>query len=331
MENDIISKIKESNLTGRSGSCFPVALKWEAAKNAEGSKKYVVCNASEGEPGVFKDGFILEKYPNEVVNGIKLALESMGADSAYIYLKKEYFKKFKKNLEKLTKGLPISLFEEKGTYLAGEETALCESIEGRFPEPRLKPPYPFESGLFGCPTLINNVETFYCVSKISKGDFEHKRFYSISGKVKNKGVFELPEDWTAEKILKETGNYPKFRFFAQIGGGASGIFLRQAELNSPVTGAGSIIVFNEIETDPFLLLEKLSSFFLKENCDKCAPCREGVFRIREMSKKRKLEEQALGEIFQSLEETSFCSLGKGVSCALKSLVEKMMIQKQISF
>ena len=161
----IISEIKRHNLLGRSGAAFPTALKWELVSKAKAKEKYIICNGSEGDPGAFKDGFILENYPQEVIAGIKIALEAIDNSSAYLYLRKDYYKKFDK---KLIKGLDIKLFKKTGGYLAGEETSVCAAIEGERPEPRIKPPFPSESGLWGCPTLINNVETFYCVAKIAQ-------------------------------------------------------------------------------------------------------------------------------------------------------------------
>ena len=279
---NIISKLKKHNLLGRSGCGFPSYLKWQAVKRAKANRKYIIANAAEGEPNVFKDRYILENYPEQVVNGVKIALETIDNSSAYIYLRKDYYKKFSSNLNKLIKGTPIELFEKTGGYLAGEETVVCNAIEGRALKPRIKPPFPAEKGLYECPTLINNVETFYCVSKIHENEYQGNRFYSISGDIKHKGVYELPQDYTILNILKETGNLPDFDFFIQAGGGASGEFLLSRELNQQVKGIGSIIVYNRAATNVLLLAEKLVEFLQQENCDKCVPCREGIYRISEM-------------------------------------------------
>ena len=207
---DIIQKIKEAGLTGRGGAGFPTFLKWEAVKNAPGEKKYIIVNGSEGEPGVMKDGFILENYPEEVIDGVKVALETFENSEAVIYLRKDYYEKFKSKLVELTKNLPITLIKEPGGYLCGEETTLIESIEGNRFEPRLRPPFPTEKGLHGMPTLVNNLETFYWISKISKDEYRKKRFYSITGDISNQGVFEFSEDWSIEQILQETNNFPDF-------------------------------------------------------------------------------------------------------------------------
>jgi NADH:ubiquinone oxidoreductase subunit F (NADH-binding) len=320
---DIIEKIKESGLTGRGGAGFPTWQKWEAVKNAVGEKKYVIVNGSEGEPGVLKDGFILENYPEEVIDGIKIAMEYFGTSEAYLYLRKDYYDKYKAKLVELTKNLPITLFREPGGYLCGEESTLIESIEGNRFEPRDKPPFPTEKGLFGMPTLVNNLETIYSISKISKDEYQKSRFYSITGDIKNTGVFDFPEDSSIEKILKETNNFPEAPFFVQVGGGASGIILTQEELENKATGAGAIIVYDKGKTDSKELMKKWIGFYFDENCGKCVPCREGVYRIKELLDGKELDMEKLKDILFALEETSFCPLGKGVAMPIKSLLDKI--------
>lgn len=325
MSNEsVINKINNCKLLGRSGSCFPTGLKWEMVKNYRADKKYVICNASEGEPGTFKDGFLLKNYPEKVMEGIKIALETIDNSSAYIYLRKDYFKEFGKKLESLFKDSPITLFEKKGGYLAGEETVICEVIEGRRPEPRLKPPFPAEAGLWGCPTLINNVETFYAVAKIKDGSYEKKRFYSISGDVSKGGVYELPEDWSVREVLKETGNLPDFDFFVQVGGGIAGEILLPNELNCQIKGMATIIVFDAKKTEPFVLMKEWTDFFMKENCDKCTPCREGAFRINELVEKKEINKEILNDLFFVLESSSFCPLGRGMATPFRSLINKII-------
>lgn len=322
-QEDIILKLKESRLLGKSGSDFPTGLKWEMVKRAKAKKKYIICNAAEGEPNVFKDGFILENYPDKVIEGIKIALNTIDNSFAYIYLRQDYYEKFAKKLKKIIGNLPICLFKKRGGYLAGEETSILESIEGRNPEPRIKPPFPTQFGLWGCPTLINNVETFYDVAKIIRNEYKNTRFYSLSGDIKNKGVYELPENYFISQILKETNNLPDFDFFVQRGGGISGEILLPSELNQPTGGAGAIIIFNRSKTDIFSLMEKWINFFLKENCDKCTPCREGVFRLAEMIEKKEIDKEVLKDLFFVLEQSSFCALGKSVVPLFSSLINKL--------
>jgi len=322
---DLIKEFSRHNILGRSGSGFPTAAKWQAVKNQKSDKKYVICNGSEGEPGCRKDEYILKKYPEAVVDGIKCALAFIGKDSeGFIYLKKKYYWRYVWNLKSLCKGFPISVFKERGGYLAGEETCACESIEGKMPFPRQRPPFVCEKGLWGKPTLVNNVETFYCAGKISKGEYRNEGFYAISGKARKRGVFQLPQNLAIKEILEKTGNYPKFDFFVQAGGGASGEILLPKELDKQIEGVGSIVIFNRKKTNPIKLMQKWTKFFLKENCDKCVPCREGMIRVYEMAKSGKMDKKLLTDILFSMEETSFCPLGKSAPRPFKTLLEKIV-------
>ncbi len=312
---DILEKLRASELKGRGGGAFSVALKWELAKKAKGKEKYVICNASEGEPNVFKDKYILDYYLDEVINGINIAVDFLKAKEAYIYLNKNY--KLKGDTGNCI------IFKKESGYIGGEETAAVEAIEGKRAEPRAKPPFLTECGLFNCPTLMNNVETFYYVSKIAKGEYKKTRFYSINGDVLHEGVYELPVDMPIVDILKQTGNYPDFDFFAQIGGGASGEIMLPQELEIPAFGAGSITIYNKDKTDKFELMEKWAKFFHTGNCDKCTPCREGAFRIYEMVKNRDIDYEVLEDILFNLENSSFCALGKSIPTPFASLIKKV--------
>jgi len=321
---DIIKELKRNNVLGRSGSGFPAHLKWQIVKDCKADKKYIVCNGSEGEPKNFKDKYILKNYPEYVVEGIKQALGVIPKSSAFFYLRKDYYRKFKRRLKKHIKGLPIKLVKKKGGYLAGEETVICEVLEGKNPEPRIKPPYPCYSGVFGFPTLVNNVETFYVAGKIAAKEYSNERFYTVAGDVKNKGVFALDKNSTVKQILEKSGNYPDFDFFVQSGGGAMGEILLPKELNKQVFGIGCVVVFNKKKTDPFELLKEWTSFFLAENCDKCTPCREGIYRIDEIIRSKKMDKEALKDIYFVLEKTSLCPLGRNASVPFKTLIKKII-------
>ncbi|MDD5750723.1 MAG: NADH-ubiquinone oxidoreductase-F iron-sulfur binding region domain-containing protein [Candidatus Pacebacteria bacterium] len=328
MTKEIIQELKNSGLTGRSGSGFPVWQKWQAVKDAPSNQKYIVCNGSEGEPMVFKDGHILEKYPEELINGVKTALKTIDNSQAYIYLNKDYYARFSQTLKNLSGNMPVILFEEPGGYIAGEETALLNVIEGKRAEPRLKPPYPTQAGLWGKPTLVQNVETFYWISKIAKNEYQGHRFYSIEGDAANKGVFELPETDTVRQILQKTDNYPDFDFFAQIGGGAAGTIMLAKELDQPVKGTGSIVIYDRLRTDVLDLMKAWAEFFVNNNCDKCTPCREGLYRILETiaggKEKILAEKQSLDELFTALEKTAFCPLGRMAAGPFKSAMAKLL-------
>ncbi len=320
---NIIQKIKESQLLGRSGSSYPVFMKWEAVKSADTNEKYVICNGAEGEMETFKDYFLLKNYPDTILDGIKIAMRELKATKAFIYLKKSYFDEFYSDLQNLIND-DIEVFEKKGGYIGGEETTVIEAIEGNKPEPRIKPPFPTESGLWGKPTLINNVETFYFISKINSDDYKKTRFFSIAGDAPNKGVFELNEDITVKELLEKTNNVPTFDYFLQVGGGSSGEILLPQETEKKLNCLGSVIIYNKKTTDLFLLMEKWTNFFLEGNCDKCTPCREGLFRIKEMIDKRNFSE--INDLFFVMEKTSLCPLGKVAVSPFFTLLEKIILK-----
>lgn len=319
---DNIEKIKKSGLSGRGGAQFPTGMKWEMIKNSKSDKIYIICNASEGELEVFKDEYLLKKYGKDVINGIKIALETFPNSEAYIYLRKDLYKSLGVKLKKIIGKNKIKLFREPGGYLCGEETTLIETMEGNRAEPRLKPPYPPQSGLYGKPTLVNNVETFYFINKVINGEYKKTRFICISGDTKNKGVFEVPEKWNVKKILSETNNYPANKFFVQVGGGACGSILAGKDLNKPMCGVGSIVVFDDQKTDTIKLMKKWVDFYINENCGKCVPCREGVYRIREMLKKpEKIDWVLFRDILEVMQQTSFCGLGTTFPAGFLSLMD----------
>ena len=324
MKKDLIEKIKKSKLTGRGGGGFPTHLKWQATKDEKSKIKYLVCNGSEGERGVFKDKYILENYTEELIDGMRLAFQKLGITKGYIYLNHEYYKLFSKKLKKAIGELDIEVFQKRGEYLAGEETVVCNVIEGKVVMPRNKPPYPTQSGINGKPTLINNIETLYHVAKIEKGEYENTRFYTISGDVKNPGVFELPENMTMENILKQTKNYPKFKFFAQVGGGWSGSILLSTELKQIPQGGGAIIVYRQNKKVVMELMQKLIDFFAAQNCDKCVPCREGTYRLQEMIKAGNIDKETFDDLIFTLENTSFCPYGKSLVYPFKDIFNKLL-------
>ncbi len=322
---DLIQKLKKSNLTGRGGAGFPTWQKLDMVKKAPGDKKYVVCNASEGEPGIKKDGYIIAKYPDKLVKGMKIAMEYLGAEKAYIYLNPEFYKKYELSLKKIIKDDRIILFKKPvdAGYIGGEETSALNCLEGRRVEPRFKPPFPTTDGLWNYPTLINNVETFYAVCLIADGQYENKRFFTINGDCLWTGVYELPENWAIEKILKETKNYPDFDFFVQVGGDASGEVLNHKMLASTVNGAGSITVYSVIKYNPIDIIKKWANFFMQESCGQCTPCREGSYRISELLKSETIDWTILHELLDNLTDTSFCALGASLPVPINSFIKNV--------
>jgi NADH:ubiquinone oxidoreductase subunit F (NADH-binding) len=331
---DIINKVKKANLVGRGGGCFPTAVKWEMVKEAAGDKKYVICNASEGEPGVKKDGYILENFGEKVIDGMKIAIDFLATNNikdkkskchviGYIYINHKYYKKFGEKLNKIITGLKnyeIELFVKPigSGYIGGEETSILNAIEGKKVEPRLRPPFPTTNGLWECPTLINNVETFCNVSLAVSDEYKKNRFYTIGGDCLNGGVYELSDDWTIEKILKETNNYPRFDFFVQVGGDASGEVLNNKQLNKPASGAGSITIYDVKKYKPEEMIRKWINFFVNESCGQCTPCREGVYRLNEIINSSDINWKLLEELLNNLDEASFCGLGSVVPIPIRS-------------
>ena len=336
----ISNKIKKANLVGRGGGCFPTVVKWEMVKKAAGEKKYVICNASEGEPGVKKDGYILENFGERIIDGMKIAMDFLLVDNiknkkskrdikSYIFINHKYHKKFGKKLNKIItddKKYKIELFVKPvgSGYIGGEETSILNAIEGKRIEPRLRPPFPTTNGLWNCPTLVNNVETFYNVSLVVADEYKKNRFYTVSGDCLNSGVYELSDDLTIEKILKETNNYPKFDFFVQVGGDASGEVLNSKQLNKPASGAGSITIYNAKKYKPEEMLKKWVSFFVNESCGQCAPCREGVYRLNEIINSPEINWELLEELLNNLDEASFCGLGSVVPVPIRSYRKNVM-------
>ena len=301
--------------------CIPIFAK------AKANKKYIICNVSEGDPQMAKDGYLLKNHLSEVIDGFKIALKNFPESTGYFYLRKDYYSKYKGKIKKLAKNLPIKTFKKTGGYLAGEETSLLEAIEGNKPEPRSKPPYPSDQGLFQKPTLINNVETFYCVAKIAKGEYIGERLYCLSGDIKNKGVFELKDGLTIKEILKNTKNLPKNNdYFIQMGG-TLGEFLTPQEINRQLQGLASIVVYNKKITNPILLAQKILKFAMYQNCDKCTPCREGTYRLFEEFKKKSYNKKILDDIFMVLEETTLCPLGMLTGLSIQSLLNKIINAK----
>ena len=330
---DIISKINEAGLVGRGGAGFPTAKKWEMVKAAKADIKYVVSNASEGELGMYKDLYILKHYPEMVFKGMILAMDAIGTKEAYFNFNERYYLMTKLKIKRLIKkyekeGYHFHVYQEHPSYIGGEETALLNGIEGKRVQPRIKPPYPVTSGLFGKPTIINNIETFFNVAQVAEGTYERKRFYCLNGPVECPGVYHLPEDWTIDKVLKQTGNWPDFRFFVQIGGSSSGPVLHYDQLHEHVmTGAGSLEVYPATVT-PRQILTKWFKFYAEESCGKCTPCREGSYQLYELIKKKgAIPWKEIMEIVETMEKTSFCGLGYSIGTPVKSYMKNVLKMK----
>jgi NADH-quinone oxidoreductase subunit F len=336
-------------------------------------KKYFICNLDESEPGTYKDKAIVDNDPHKIIEGIIILSLIIGAKKAFIYINGNYEKQ-KEILEKALEeareknywgekilksdyNLDIKLFSGAGAYICGEETALINSIEGNRGEPKIRPPYPTETGLFEKPTLVNNAETIANIpwiityggkeySKIGSENSPGTKLFILGGTVKNQGVFELPMGITARELIYEIGGglpSGKEFWFAQIGG-SSGKLITEKELdaklefgpakrdeNLPI-GSGAVLVVDKT-TDIRDLLLSWTGFFRRESCGKCVPCREGTFRLWEIAKRLQdgeisdADKKAIEDIIWTLNNTTFCPLGKFAAAAFSDAVEKLKILK----
>ena len=363
---DVIDEIKKSGLRGRGGAGFPTGLKWEFTAKASGDQKYVLCNADEGEPGTFKDRLIMEGDPHSLIEGMIIAGYAVGATKGYIYIRGEYYGSIdtiRKAIEDayeygflgeniLGSGFSFDLSVRlgAGAYVAGEETALIESIEGKTAKPRLKPPYPPTFGLFGKPTVVNNVETFVNVPRIIlKGADWFKSFgtesspgtkvFSLVGNVVKKGIVEVPLGTTVRDLIFKFGGGVEGGRKLKIvqTGGTAGTFIGPDKLDVPLDydsyqnygvslGSGVILVADETHCAVDLALNTMR-FYEHESCGKCTPCREGTklaVQILERISKgqgKKEDLELLREIAKAAGETSFCGLGQSIPVPLLSILE----------
>ncbi len=365
---EIFQEVIESGLQGRGGAGFPTAVKEKLTEEplcGSCGPKYVVCNADEGEPGTFKDRIIMERDPHKVLEGLILSAYAIGAEQAYIYIRGEYGESIRR-MRRAVKNcystgylgehilgtnfkLRVEIRLGAGSYLCGEELTLLESLEGKRGYPRIKPPFPAEHGLFGAPTLINNVETFahipYVVQYGAK-EYRHlgmedspgTKIFTISGDVKEPGFHEVELGTTLRELIEEKsgGMRDGHTFKAALIGGAAGSLVSEKLLDTPlgykslktqgaVLGSGAIIVFDETRDLAEQLLA-IMEFFRHESCGKCIPCRIGTALLVQMAEKlvagpRGNRGEVLDEMTREAEymdRTSLCPLGKSPILSLGS-------------
>ena len=314
--HDITNLVKTANLLGRGGAGFPTGVKWSLVPMGDGvpQPKYLITNADEMEPGTFKDRYLLEGNPHQLIAGMIIAAYAIKAEKAYIFLRWAYKKAelaIKKAIDEayasgylgkniLGTGFNLDMYvhSSAGRYICGEETALLNSLEGKRAIPRAKPPYPATSGLFGHPTVVNNVETlswiphivekgadwFKGLSPLSEGG---TKLYGVSGKVKNPGLWELPLGITMGELIDYAGGMAEgYKFRGALPGGASTDFLIDSHLDVKMDfasvqkagsrlGTGTMIVLDD-KTCPVAFIHNLEKFFALESCGFCTPCREGL-------------------------------------------------------
>jgi len=351
----IVDEIKRSGLRGRGGAGFPTGIKWELARNAAGEQKFIVCNADEGDPGAFMDRSLLEADPHAVLEGMAIGARAIGANRGFVYVRDEYphaVRMVTRAIEQaeehgllgddiLGSGFDfhVDVVRGGGAFVCGEETALMASIEGREGRPRPRPPYPAESGLWGCPTNINNVETWANVppiierggkwyAKIGTEKSKGTKIFSLVGKVANTGLIEVPMGMSLREIVFDIGGgVPGGRKFKAVqSGGPSGGCIPESLIDLPVDyealakagaimGSGGLIVMDE-DTCMVDVARYFVSFLEEESCGKCVPCREGVKRLKEIlteiveARGEPGDIQRLEELGYTIQEASLCGLGK---------------------
>ena len=354
-QDEVIEVIDKSGLRGRGGAGFPTGKKWKLTKDAKGDKKYVVCNADEGDPGAFMDRSILEGDPHAVLEAMEIAGYAIGAEKGYIYVRAEYpiavhrlqiaidesrdYGILGKNIFGTGFNFDIEIRLGAGAFVCGEETALLESIEGKRGQPRVKPPYPAQSGLWGCPTLINNVETYANIAQIILNEAEWyssigtatskgTKVFALGGNVNNVGLVEVPMGTTLREIVFDIGGgIPNGREFkAAQTGGPSGGGIPKEHLDTPIDyeslkeigsmmGSGGLIVMDD--TKCMVCLAKFYlEFTVSESCGKCTPCRIGTKRMLEILEKLCSGEGTEYDIYRleklavNIKKSSICGLGQ---------------------
>ena len=351
----VIREVTEAKLLGRGGAAFPMGRKWDSVAKAPVRPHHLVCNADESEPGTFKDRELMERDPFAVVEAMTIAAFATGCDKAYLYVRGEY-PLARRRIENAIQqaraygflDLDIEVRRGAGAYICGEETALFNSIEGKRGEPRNKPPFPAQAGLFGKPTLVNNVETLVNVLDIVVGgaaafaatgtrDSTGTRLFCLSGHVREPGLYEVPMGTTLRALIDLAGSVRDGRTLqAVLLGGAAGSFVTEQQLDVPLSfegtravgatlGSGAVIVLDDT-ADLKQILLRIARFFREESCGQCVPCRVGTVRQEEVLERilsapggdsgRDLS--LLSDIAQAMRDASICGLGQTAASAIAS-------------
>ena len=365
----LIAEVTASRLLGRGGAAFPTGRKWSAVAAATGQPKYVVCNADESEPGTFKDRAILEEDPFTIVEAMTIEGFAVGASRGYLYVRGEYPLCEQRVRHALSEARAAGLLGEDilgsgfdfdielrrgaGAYICGEETALFESIEGKRGEPRNKPPFPVDVGLFGKPTAVNNIETLVNIpwivlnggsafAAIGTEGSAGPKLFCLSGHVARPGIYEVTFGATLRDLIELGGGVADGRALrAVLLGGAAGVFVGSDSLDLPLTfeatraagatiGSGVVMVFDET-ADLVGTLTRIARFFRDESCGQCVPCRVGTVRQEELLarlaagstvRSRDEELELLREIGQAMRDASICGLGQTASSAIESALRQ---------
>jgi len=359
----IIAELGAAGLRGRGGAAFPTGAKMQAVGGSAEGQRYVICNADEGEPGTFKDRFIMTHIPFQLLEGMTIAAYAVGSAKGYIYIRHEYPEAQETMRRSIAAAraagllgsnicgsrfdFELEIFSGAGSYLCGEETALLSSIEGKKGRPRLKPPYPTESGLWGKPTLINNVETLANIAPIidrgaawyrslGTADSPGTKLISLSGDVTRRGLYEVPFGTTFRQIIQDYGGGMKNgrRLKAVNIGGASGVLVPAWELDCPLEysacaqrgitiGSGAVFVMDDTRSIITNVRNRVE-FFLHESCGKCTPCREGLRQAGRIIHRLLDGTAGLDDIdnleryTRTMQNAAFCGLGQAAGNSLIS-------------
>ena len=366
----VIREVLDSKLMGRGGAAFPTGRKWDAVARQPRRPHYLICNADESEPGTFKDRVILEGDPFSVIESMTVAAYATGCERGYIYLRGEYplaQRRLELAIDQaqargllgadiLSRGFAfdIELRKGAGAYICGEETAIFASIEGYRGEPRNKPPFPVERGLFGLPTVVNNVETLVntlpivleggeAFARIGTERSTGPKLFCVSGAVARPGTYEVPFGTTLREVLELAGGVLSGRSLrAVLLGGAAGSFITPEQLDLPLTfedtraagttlGSGVVVAIDE-RVDVGRLLMVIAAFFRDESCGQCVPCRVGTVRQEEAiarllsgSTRGEVHDELalIGEIGEAMRDASICGLGQTASAAIESAINRL--------
>jgi NADH-quinone oxidoreductase subunit F len=353
----VVTEVTESHLLGRGGAAFPTGIKWAAVAKQPAQPHYFVCNGDESEPGTFKDRVLMEQDPFALIEAMAIAAFATGSSHCFIYVRAEYplaHKRLQNAIDLarsrgFIEGFEIELRIGAGAYVCGEETALFQSIEGFRGEPRNKPPFPVEVGLFGKPTAVNNVETLFNVLDVvadggeayadtGTKDSTGTRLFCLSGAVARPGLYELPFGATLRELLDLAGAEPAK---AVLLGGAAGAFVGPDLFDVRLTyedtraagvtlGSGVVIVYDQ-GADLVAAVLRIAEFFRDESCGQCVPCRVGTVRQEEAlhrlaaGRAHEDELQTLAELAQVMQDASICGLGQTAASAVTSAIVNLKV------
>ena len=364
----VVAEIRASNLRGRGGAAFPMGIKWDAVARSTVTPRYLICNADESEPGTFKDRVLMEGDPFALVESMTITGLTVGAERGYLYIRAEYPLAQARMEGALTQARSVGLLGEDvagcgrifdieirrggGAYICGEETALMNSIEGKRGEPRNKPPFPTQVGLFGSPTVINNVETLINVldivleggaayATVGTGQSTGPKLFCLAGAVGRPGVYEVEFGETLGGLIELAGGITGTGVLGAVMlGGAAGMFVGEEHLDMALTfedararkatlGSGVVLVFDDATDFPDMT-RRIAQFFRDESCGQCVPCRVGTVRQEELLARHldgdPLEDDLLDDVARVMMDASICGLGHTASTAIRSAIDLGLLE-----